>query len=45
MTSAMTELDSPTITVFMYGRIVSLPRSNRMYFHASSVGWKSTNGM
>ncbi len=40
----MIELLRPTITVFVYGRIVSLPRSNRMYFQASSVGWKSTNG-
>ena len=41
----MTALEKPTITVFMYGRIVSLPRSTRMFFQASSVGWKSTNGM
>ena len=28
--SAITELDSPTITVFTYGRSVSLPSSTRM---------------
>ena len=40
----MIELVSPTMTVLTYGRSVSLPSSTRMYRHASSVGWKSTNG-
>jgi hypothetical protein len=40
----ITALEKPTMIVLMYGRQVSLPLSIAMFFQASSVGWKSTNG-